>query len=145
MKLHVKTILILVVITVIGVSGYFVWKHVTAPKKPEAKSKQELVTVDNLVKASIDTEAITANFSDGHFIQMKFKLIAKSETSAEEIKKLNFKTQGAIIQTINQIKMADAVGPKGFTLIEDNVKVELNKALGKGLITEVYLVEKLIQ
>lgn len=145
MKLYVKTILILVTITVIGVSGYFIWQHFTAPGQNDVKSKQNLVTVDDLINVSVDTDPITTNFADGDVIQVRFKLITKSQTNAEEIKKINFTTKDSIIQTINQIKKSDAVGPNGFTIIENKVKDDLNKALGKNLITRVYLVEKLIQ
>ena len=145
MKLHVKTILILVVITAIGVSGYFLWQHFKNADQNEAKSKDSLVTVDDLINVSVDTEEITTNFADGDIIQVRFKLITKSEIHAEEIEKINFTTQDSIIQTINQIKKSDAVGPNGFTMIENNVKDDLNKALGEDLITRVYLVEKLIQ
>lgn len=145
MKLYMKTIIILVIITVIGISGYFVWQYLTAPEKTEVKSKQEPVKIEELVEMSVDTDQITANFADGKYINVQFKLITKSKTDAEEIKKMSFKTTDAIIKTINQIKMTDAVGPKGFTLIEKSVKENLNKALGKDSITHVYLIDKLIQ
>jgi flagellar FliL protein len=145
MKLFVKSLLILVVITAIGVGGYFVWHQLTHSAQAEAKSKPGKPTVDDLINDSVDTDSITTNFADGGFIKAKFKLITTSQTNADEIKKLNFRIQDTIIQTINQIKKADAVGPKGFTFIENNVKNDLNKVLGGNYITRVYLVDKLIQ
>lgn len=145
MKLYVKSLLILVVITVIGVGGYFVWHQITHPAQAEANSKAAQQTVDDLINESVDTDSITTNFADGGFIKAQFKLITTSQNNAQEIQKLSFRIEDTIIQTINQIKRADAVGPKGFTLIENNVKNDLNKALGGNYITRVYLVDKLIQ
>ncbi|NRD79375.1 flagellar basal body-associated FliL family protein [Bacillus sp. BRMEA1] len=145
MKLYVKSILILVAITVVGVGGYFAWNQFMHPSKAEAKAKAEQPSIDDLINNSIDVDPVTTNFSDGGYIKAQFKLITNSQKNADEIKKLPFRLEDTIIQTINQMKKEDAVGPNGFTLIENNVKNDLNKALGKTYFTRVYLVDKLIQ
>lgn len=145
MKLYIKTIIILIVITVVGVSGYLVWERANAPKEKKTEPQQNYAMVEDLLKLSVDSESVTTNFSDGDFVQVKFKFVARSEDAAEKLKKMSFKTQDTIIKTINQIKKSDALGPDGFTRMEEKVKEDLNKALGEKLISKVYLVEKLIQ
>ncbi|MDF2536002.1 MAG: fliL [Bacillales bacterium] len=145
MKLHVKTILILIAITAIGVAIYFYWQHKTQDMRTDVKAELGQLTVDDLISESVDTDSITANFADGDFIKVQFKLIIKSQTKAEEIKKLSFRTKDNIIKTINQIKKSDAVGPNGVDLIENSVKKSLNKDFGENVVTDVYLVDKLIQ
>lgn len=145
MKLHIKTIIILIAITAIGVAIYFYWQHKTQDMRLGVKAELGQQTVDDLIAESVDTDPITANFADGDFIKVQFKLIIKSQTKAEEIKKLSFRTQDNIIKTINQIKRSDAVGPNGVDLIENSVKKNLNKDLGENIVTDVYLVDKLIQ
>lgn len=145
MKLYVKSLLIMAGITVIGAGGFFAQYHFVHQGEKLVKAKDKQPSVDEIINESVDTDSITTNFADGGYIKTKFKLITTSPKDAEEIKKLEFRIEDTVIQTINQIKKEDAVGPNGFTLIENNVKKNLNKALGGNYITRVYLVDKLIQ
>ncbi len=143
MNLYLKSFLIIAVISIIGVGGFFAWNHFNSPA--EEKAKVEKPTIDEVLKKSVDTEEITTNFADGGFIKTKFKIITTSENNAEEIKKLDFRVEDTIIKSFNSMKKEEASGPKGFTLIEKSLKDKLNKELGSNYITRVYMVDKMIQ
>lgn len=142
MKLYLKSILIIGVITVIGVGGYFIWQYIQTPKEAAAK---EAPTAEELLERSFDTEEITTNFKDGGFIKTKFKIVTTSKDHAEEMKKLEFRIESAVIQYINEINKDSINEPNGILAFEDNLKTELNKELGHKYITRVYIIEKIVQ
>ncbi|WP_251554548.1 flagellar basal body-associated FliL family protein [Neobacillus muris] len=142
MKLYIKSIVIIGIITVAGLGGYFGWEYFQKPKDAEAK---ESPSAEELLAMSVDTESITTNFKDGGFIKTKFKLITTSKDKAEELKKLEFRIESTIIQYINEVDKENVNGPDGIISLEDNLKTELNKELGDDSITKVYMIEKIIQ
>lgn len=142
MNLYIKSTLIIALITVIGIGGIFTWKRVTAPSS--ANTNQTL-SVDDLLKQSVDTEPITTNFTDGGFIKAQFKLVTTSSKKAEELQKLSFEVQNTIIQTLNEMKSNDFNGPEGFDLAENLLKKKLNQVLGKDYIERIYTIEKTVQ
>lgn len=143
MKLYLKSIMIMGIITVIGVGGFLGWRYFE--NKPKETAKETAPTIDELLKKSVDTEAITTNFVDGGFVKAQFKIITTSEKQAEEVTKLTFRVESSIINSLNGMKKKDALGPDGFALIENNVKNELNKELGGNYVTKVYTVDLLVQ
>lgn len=144
MKRLMKILIILIVVIVIGgFGGFFLWDHYFAPDK--AKEKSDPPTIEELVAKSVDTEDITTNFADGGYIKTKFKIITKSDKTAEELKKLQFLVESSIIKSINRMKKEEAAGPDGIVLIETNIKNEINHNLGEDYITEVFMVDELIQ
>ncbi|PFP30800.1 hypothetical protein COJ96_02220 [Bacillus sp. AFS073361] len=140
MNLYKKSMLIIGIITLVGVGGYFGWEKLNAPKE-EIKEP----TAEELLEQSVDTEMITTNFADEGFIKMRFKIITKSKKDAEEIGKLQFHIESSIIQYVNNIKKEEANGPKGLTLIENNLQKVLNQELGTNYITRVYMIDKVVQ
>ena len=142
MKLYLKSLLIIGVITVIGVGGYFVWQYLQTPKEAVAK---EAPTAEELLARSFDTEEITTNFKDGGFIKSKFKIVTTTKDQAEDLNKLGFQVESTIIQYINEINKDSVNQPDGIMAFEDNIKTELNKELHHNYITRVYIIEKIVQ
>ncbi|MCH6263918.1 flagellar basal body-associated FliL family protein [Neobacillus citreus] len=131
------------VLLLISIGGYFAYQHFLGPG--QTKGEEELPTIDQVLEKSVDTENITTNFANGGFIKTKFKIITTSPKNAEEVKKLQFLVESSIIKTINRMTKEESVGSAGITLIEENVKEELNKELGEKYVTRVYLTDELIQ
>lgn len=142
MNLYIKSILIILLITLLGVGGGLIWEKVSTPT--EAKAKHS-ITIDDLLQQSIDTDTITTNFTDGGFIKARFKLIATSQKKAEDLQKLSFEVQSTIIQTLNGMKSEDVNGPKGLDFVENLLKKRLNQELGENYIERVYTTEKTVQ
>jgi flagellar protein FliL len=142
MNLYIKSTLIIALITLIGVGGILAWEKMNVYS--EAKTNETL-SVDDLLKQSVDTGQIMTNCSDGGFIKAQFKLIATSPKKAEDLQKLSFKVQNTIIQTLNGMTSQDFNGPKGFDLVEGLLKKRLNQELGDNDIERVYTTEKTVQ
>jgi flagellar FliL protein len=143
MKLYIKSLMIIGIITIIGVGGLFGWKYYQNHSKQSAS--RALPTIDELLKQTVDTEAITTNFVDGGFVKTQFKIVTTSQKNAEEITKLPFRVESSVINSLNAMKKEEALGPNGFKLIENNVKNELNKELGGNYVTRVYATDLLVQ
>ncbi|MHC0038172.1 flagellar basal body-associated FliL family protein [Pseudoneobacillus sp. C159] len=142
MNVYKKSILIIVVITLIGIGGFFIWDHFLSGKNDKG-AKEE--TIDELIKKSVDTETITTNIADGGFVKIKFKLITNTAKNAEELRKLPFLTESTIIKYFNGLKKKEIIGPEGFFKIETEVKAELNKSIGHDFVTKVYIVDNVVQ
>ncbi|WP_147535404.1 flagellar basal body-associated FliL family protein [Bacillus marasmi] len=143
MNLLKKSLLIIGSITFIGVGAFFVWFALNAPS--ETKNQDE-VSIEELLEISLDTKPITTNLADGNFMQAKFKIVTKSQKTAEEISKLNFRIENTIIKNINSLKKNEVIGIKGFKSLEESIENDLNKEFdSKDYITRVYIVDFLVQ
>lgn len=143
MKVYKLSIILLISITLVGLGGYFAWDYFNSSKKESATQKEK--TIEEILEQSVDTMPVTTNFADGGFLKAQFKLITTSKKNAEELSKLLFKVESTIIKTINGIKMDEARGPEGFTLMEEKIKEALNKDFGSDYITRVYIVDTVSQ
>lgn len=144
MNLLKKSLLIVGIITILGISAFFVWYFLNAPDETNRNSDE--LSVEELLEISIDTKPITTNLADGSMIKTQFKIVTDSKDHAEEIKKLNFRMESTIIKSLNGLKKKDVIGLEGFTSIQENLKTELNHEFeDKEIITKVYIVDLMVQ
>jgi flagellar protein FliL len=143
MNVYKKSILIIGIITIIGIAGFFIWNYMLS--KPDDKETKKQETIEELLEKSVDTEVITTNLADDGLAKMKFKIITTSKKNAEELTKLSFLTESTIIKYFNGLTKQEMTGPGAIEAIENKLKDDLNKALGLEHITKVYIVEHMVQ
>jgi flagellar protein FliL len=145
MKLYMKSLIIIAVITTVGVGGFAAWHYMATPAPAKAKANADEPSIDEVLNQSIEVGPITTNLKDGGIIKTKFELVCSSAKSAEEVKKVSFQIESTIIQYLSGVKKEDLVGANGLDSLEGNVKRKLNQALGSEVIKRVYTTDKLIQ
>jgi flagellar protein FliL len=143
MKLYMKSLIIIALITTVGVGGFAAWHYMATPTPAKANADQP--SIDEVLNQSIEVGPITTNLKDGGIIKTKFELVCSSAKSAEELKKVSFQIESTIIQYLSGVKKEDLVGANGLDSLEGNVKKKLNQALGTEVIKRVYTTDKLIQ
>jgi flagellar protein FliL len=143
MNVYKKSILIIGIITIIGVAGFFTWNYLQT--KPDEKETKKQETIENLLEKSVETETITTNLADVGLAKMKFKIITNSKKNAEELTKLSFLTESTIIKYFNGVTKQEMTGTGAIETIENKLKDDLNKALGHEYVTKVYIVEHMVQ
>jgi flagellar protein FliL len=142
MNVYKKSILIIAIITIIGIAGFFTWNYLQTKPDKETK-KQE--TIEELLEKSVDTEVIATNLADQGMAKMKFKIITTSKKNAEELTKLSFLTESTIIKYFNGLTKKEMTGPGAIESIETKLMDNLNKALGHEYVTRIYIVEHMVQ
>ncbi|HJV45606.1 MAG TPA: flagellar basal body-associated FliL family protein [Bacillota bacterium] len=143
MKLYVKSIIAIGVISTVVLGGFFTWQKLTAPNEAQANMNEP--PIDDLIKQTIVIDPITTNLKDGGIIKAKFELVSSTAKNAEELKKISFKINSIIIQYMNGLKKEDLTGAAGIEALENNLLKKLNDELGGSYIKHVYTTEKLIQ
>lgn len=143
MNVYKKSILIIGIITIIGIAGFFVWNYLQSKSDEKETKKQE--TIEELLEKSVDTEVISTNLADEGLAKVKLKIITTSKKNAKELTKLSFLTESTIIKYFNGLTKQEMTGTGAIETIESNLKDDLNKALGHEYVTKVYIVEHMVQ
>lgn len=143
MNVYKKSILIIGIITIIGIAGFFVWNYLQS--KPDEKETKKQETIEELLEKSVDTEVISTNLADEGLAKVKLKIITTSKKNAKELTKLSFLTESTIIKYFNGLTKQEMTGPGAIETIESKLKDDLNKALGHEYVTKVYIVEHMVQ
>ncbi len=114
--------------------------------KPGDATTAKAENIDNIVKnLTVDTEEITTNLKDDHFIKVQFKLQASDKDTKDELTKREFQVKNAIIYTLSNLTPKDLQGSDGLNKLESLLKAKINSYLKKGHLTHVYTTEKIIQ
>lgn len=137
MSKPVKTMLtIIVCLTLIAVIAIIVLLN-------NDKSSSAERTIDDIVKFSFETEEITTDLSDGNYVKIQFRIVTDSKKALEYLQKGDFQLNNVIIKTLTLLKKEDF--RSGLQQVEEKIKLELNKLLDEGLVTDVYITEKVLQ
>lgn len=132
-------IIILVVIALSGVVAYFVITNVTkvdSPKEP---------TIDEILEQSIDTEEITTNLNDGHYLVIQLKIQTDNKKAKEELEKRTFQIKNILIQELSSMKSEQFTSKEGLLEVEELLKMRLNEIVQEGTVEKVYITNRLVQ
>jgi flagellar FliL protein len=132
-------IIILVVITLSGVVAYFVITNLTKEDGPKEPS------IDEILEQSIDTEEITTNLNDGHFLVIQLKIQTDNIKTKEELEKRNFQIKNILIQELASMKSEQFASKEGLLEVEDLLKMRLNEIVQEGTVEKVYITNRLVQ
>ncbi len=132
-------VIILVVIALSGVVSYFVItkiNKVDSPKEP---------TIDEILEQSIDTEEITTNLNDGHYLVIQLKIQTDNKKTKEELEKRTFQINNILIQELSSMKSEQFTSKEGLIEVEDLLKMRLNEIVQEGTVEKVYITNRLVQ
>lgn len=132
-------LIILIVITLSGIVAYFAitkLSSVDGPKEP---------TIDDILELSIDTEEMTTNLNDGHYLVIQLKIQADSKDAKEELEKRNFQIKNILIQELASMKSEQFTSKEGLIKVQNLLKDRLNEIVQTGHVEKVYITNRLIQ
>jgi flagellar basal body-associated protein FliL len=146
MNLFLKSLVIMLVISMIGVGSLLGWQYWTSEKaaKPEAVDVQSL-PADKLLKYIVETESITTDLYSGGYIQTQFSLQTDSPETKLELDKRRYEVESIIIKILSQMKKEELMGTEGLLLAEAKLKQGINHSLQKEAIVRVYTTDRLLQ
>ncbi|MFC7392557.1 flagellar basal body-associated FliL family protein [Scopulibacillus cellulosilyticus] len=131
-------------VIVIGLAGYLWFYFMDSNKIGSAKDKNNDIKyiIKNL---TVDTDEITTNLKDDHYIKVQFKIQVSNKDAKKELTDREFQVKNAIIYILSGMTPRDLQGPKGLTRLENLIKSKINQDLESGQVTHVYTTEKIIQ
>lgn len=140
-----KIIIIVIVALLLGGGGFIGWKFL-APEKEEGKEKETKVDLEALVETKIDMPQISTNLSvPGSYIVITLSAQASDVEAKTEFETRLAEMQSVAITQLNSLSIEEVQGGKGLTELIQLLKIEFNKILTHGEITEVFVTEYKIQ
>lgn len=135
-------LIILVALTLIGVLTFVLYTQFFQTDEAEAEPE---ATIEEVVARSIETEEITTNLLTNQIIRTSFVIEAEHEDAKEELEMRNFQVENIIIGELADRSVQDLSGSEGISLVETNIRAELNELMQEGSIERVYMNQKVIQ
>ncbi|GAB6180196.1 flagellar basal body-associated FliL family protein [Desulfotomaculum defluvii] len=142
----IKTLLIIfiiILITGIGLGGYF-YLNSTASPKETGPDPEKLIT--------FNMGSLLVNLADpggNNFMRLtpvlEYETNKENKKLAEELTKNKVVLQDCIIRVIRKKKLTDVQPPESIDKVAEELKTEINKNLQKGKILRVYFSEYLTQ
>lgn len=144
-KLFNIAVIILIAIALLGIAGVVVYKMYINPPHANVKESAEEISIDEVLKLTVETEEITTNLKDGGFAKVKFRIQAEDEDTKEELVKRLFQVDHIIIKTLAGMASEEIKGAQGIAKMEGQIKDGINEYLQLGEATEVLTTRLIIQ
>ncbi len=117
-----------------------------ATPKGQAKKAEEVKKHEPEVGADLDVFVVNlAGQAPARYLRTTLSLGVKSEKEKEEIKELSGPIRDAVIMYLTECKVEDLLDLKGKTKLRADLVRQINAAIGKKMVLNVYFKEFLIQ
>ncbi|MDG5788182.1 flagellar basal body-associated protein FliL [Evansella sp. AB-P1] len=110
----------------------------------ETKAESEL-TIDEILRVSVETDEITTNLLSNHVIRSKFVFQLDNTRATTEFEKRDFQIENIIIQELADMKESDFRGSKGILELEKIIRDRVNEIMDDGYVVQVYMNARVIQ
>ncbi|GAA4060032.1 flagellar basal body-associated FliL family protein [Amphibacillus indicireducens] len=129
-------LVILAVIAIAGVGGVvFLLLDDSDPDRA--------LTIEEQVEYAYTTEEINLDLEDNRYVQLQFNILTNNSDARAEIELREFQFKNILIkETVN---MTSDQLQSDLAQFEETLKVEMNKLMEEGEITDVYIVGKIVQ
>lgn len=135
-----RTIVILLLLTVFIISGYFYLQYRAHNKTSEQPSIDEIVD-----KQLVKMDEMTTNLKNDQYIKIALSIQVTSEDAKNELKKMQFRVKNTIITLLADMEAKHIQGKKGINAFEGDVKQAINEYLNQGKVDHVFITKKLVQ
>ncbi len=113
--------------------------HENAAKEADKKPESE-------VGADLDVFVVNlAGSGSGRYLRTTLSLGVKDEHEKEHVKEFSGPIRHAIIMFLSEKKVEDLLDPEGKSKLRADLHKQINAAIGKEMVTNVYFKEFLIQ
>ncbi|PKG24931.1 flagellar basal body-associated protein FliL [Niallia nealsonii] len=138
-KILMIMLILLLTIAIVGAGAFFyLWKYTGDQKEKEP-------SIDEVIESSVDIEEMTTNLATDNFIKISFKIQTDSKKAKEELEKRDFQVKNIIIQELSEKTAEDMKGKKGQTILENDLKEQINEHMQEGKVVQVYITSSLLQ
>lgn len=144
-KLFNIALILMIAISLLGVASVAVYKLYINPAHAGVEEEKEPLSIDEIIKLTVETEEITTNLNGGGYIRIKFKLQADNKKSKAELEKRLFQVDHIILKTLSGMTEEQIRGPEGIKRVEEQVRSEISSLLQEGEVAEVLTTRMIIQ
>jgi flagellar FliL protein len=121
-------------------------RPVDASQKTQAKKGEEEKTHEPEVGADLEVFVVNlAGQTPARYLRTTLSLGLKSEKEKEYIKELSGPIRNAVIMYLTERKVEELLDPEGKTKLRSDLLKQINGAIGKKMVSNVYFKEFLIQ
>ena len=150
-----KLIIIIAIVLILGgVGGFIGWKFLAGDKvdstgetdeTSQEKTGDEKDTDSALMVFPLDPFVVNLSGSGGRrYLKMKMTLEIDG-SKAEKLKNENHKIRDALIILLSSKTLEDIMGAEGKYSLREEIKVRLERILGKDIVENVYIVDFVVQ
>ncbi|MBS4198963.1 flagellar basal body-associated protein FliL [Bacillus sp. FJAT-49732] len=108
------------------------------------KDKKKELTIDEVIKVSVDVPEIMTNLKTGDYVKISFKVQTDGKKAREEFKKRDFQTKNLIISELSEMQPSDLDGKEGKQQLEETIKEKINGLMKSGKVVRVYITSYVI-
>lgn len=140
-KLLTIILIILVAITLVGVASVAAFAYF---KNDHANVEKEL-SIDEIIKTSVNVPEITTNLANGDFIRMTLTIQTDSKKAKTELEKRDFQVKNLLITELAELKSDMLRSKVGKEQFQESMKTKLNEIMQEGKIVQVYITSSILQ
>ncbi|MGX2959266.1 flagellar basal body-associated protein FliL [Peribacillus sp. JNUCC 23] len=140
-KLLTIILIILVAITLVGVASVAAIAYF---KNDHANVEKEL-SIDEIIKTSVNVPEITTNLANGDFIRMTLTIQTDSKKAKTELEKRDFQVKNLLITELSELKSDMLRSKVGKEQFQESMKAKLNEIMQEGKIVQVYITSSILQ
>lgn len=100
-------------------------------------------TIDEQIAYSFTTEEINLDLNGNNFVRIQFNIITDSDDARDEVEKRQFQFKNLLIKESVDITAAEL--QTGLGDLEENLKNQMNELMIEGVITDIYIIGKIVQ
>jgi flagellar protein FliL len=122
-------------------------RPVDASQKAQAKKGEEEKKHEPEIGADLEVFVVNlaGQAAPARYLRTTLSLGLKSEKEKEQIKELSGPIRNAVIMYLTERKMEELLDPAGKTKLRSELLKQINGAVGKQMVSNVYFKEFLIQ
>lgn len=140
-KLLTIILIILVAITLVGVASVAAFAYF---KNDHANVEKEL-SIDEIIKTSVNVPETTTNLANGDFIRMTLTIQTDSKKAKTELEKRDFQVKNLLITELAELKSDMLRSKVGKEQFQESMKTKLNEIMQEGKIVQVYITSSILQ
>ncbi|KMY46483.1 hypothetical protein AC622_12835 [Bacillus sp. FJAT-27916] len=106
---------------------------------------QEELSIEQVIKHSVEVPEITTNLNDDTLIQISFMIETDGKKAREELEKREFQIKDIVINELSEIDADQLKGKKAKQDLEDKLTEQIDGLMQEGRIVQIYTTSSILQ
>lgn len=138
-KLMAAGAILMAVIILLGAGAVFYYiKYINI-------ESQEELSIEQVIKYSVEVPEITTNLNDDTLIQISFMIETDGKKAREELEKREFQIKDIVINELSEIDADQLKGKKAKQDLEDKLTEQIDGLMQEGRIVQIYTTSSILQ
>ncbi|MGM9932494.1 flagellar basal body-associated protein FliL [Pradoshia sp.] len=138
-KLMAAGAILMAVIILLGAGAVFYYiKYIN-------NESQEELSIEQVIKHSVEVPEITTNLNDDTLIQISFMIETDGKKAREELEKREFQIKDIVINELSEIDADQLKGKKAKQDLEDKLTEQIDGLMQEGRIVQIYTTSSILQ